>query len=309
MAWIGFALPLLLLMAGLPLAFLATGLKFRPILRGITAVPAFFVWLGGMVHMPEMLTRKRYDHSDEEEPDSDIEADDHAYGLSVAPEPIAGRSDDDRRSNRVKREDARKGPPKPKTPRQPALNLAESEYQLPALGLLAEPVRLHDAAALTDEALEENARMLEAVLGDFGVRGRIMAVRPGPVVTLYEFEPAAGVKSSRVISLADDVARSMSAVAARIAVIPGRNVMGIELPNQNREIVFLREMLASNEYEKARAPLILALGKTIGGEPVMADLAKMPHLLIAGTTGSGKSVALNTMILSLLYRCRPSMRA
>ncbi|MGD0864269.1 MAG: DNA translocase FtsK 4TM domain-containing protein [Rhizomicrobium sp.] len=305
MAWIGFALPLLLLMAGLPLAFLATGLKFRPILRGITAVPAFFVWLGGMVHMPEMLTRKRYDHSDEEEPDSDIEADDHAYGLSVAPEPIAGRSDDDRRSNRVKREDARKGPQKTKAPRQPALNLAESEYQLPALGLLAEPVRLHDAAALTDEALEENARMLEAVLGDFGVRGRIMAVRPGPVVTLYEFEPAAGVKSSRVISLADDVARSMSAVAARIAVIPGRNVMGIELPNQNREIVFLREMLASNEYEKARAPLILALGKTIGGEPVMADLAKMPHLLIAGTTGSGKSVALNTMILSLLYRSPP----
>jgi S-DNA-T family DNA segregation ATPase FtsK/SpoIIIE len=305
MAWIGIALPLLLLVAGLPLAFLATGLKFRPILRGITAVPAFFVWLGGMVHMPEMLTRKRYDHSDEDEPDSDIEADDHAYGLSVAPEPIAGRADDDRRSNRVKREDARKGPPKPKTPRQPALNLAESEYQLPALGLLAEPVRLHDAAALTDEALEENARMLEAVLGDFGVRGRIMAVRPGPVVTLYEFEPAAGVKSSRVISLADDVARSMSAVAARIAVIPGRNVMGIELPNQNREIVFLREMLASNEYEKARAPLILALGKTIGGEPVMADLAKMPHLLIAGTTGSGKSVALNTMILSLLYRSPP----
>ena len=305
MAWIGIALPLLLLVAGLPLAFLATGLKFRPILRGITAVPAFFVWLGGMVHMPEMLTRKRYDHSDEDEPDSDIEADDHAYGLSVAPEPIAGRADDDRRSNRVKREDARKGPPKPKTPRQPALNLAESEYQLPALGLLAEPVRLHDAAALTDEALEENARMLEAVLGDFGVRGRIMAVRPGPVVTLYEFEPAAGVKSSRVISLADDVARSMSAVAARIAVIPGRNVMGIELPNQNREIVFLREMLASNEYEKAGAPLILALGKTIGGEPVMADLAKMPHLLIAGTTGSGKSVALNTMILSLLYRSPP----
>jgi S-DNA-T family DNA segregation ATPase FtsK/SpoIIIE len=292
----------------LPLAFLATGLKFRLILRGITAVPAFFVWVGGMMHMPEMLTRKRYDHSDaeEDELESEDETDDHAYGLAVAPEPLAGRvSEDDRRSSRVKREDGRKGPPKTKPARQPALNLAESEYQLPALGLLSEPVRLHDAAALSDEALEENARMLEAVLGDFGVRGRIMAVRPGPVVTLYEFEPAAGVKSSRVISLADDVARSMSAVAARIAVVPGRNVMGIELPNQNRETVFLREMLASNEYEKARAPLILALGKTIGGEPVMADLAKMPHLLIAGTTGSGKSVALNTMILSLLYRSPP----
>ncbi len=124
-------------------------------------------------------------------------------------------------------------------------------------------------------------------------------------MTLYEFEPAAGVKSSRVISLSDDVARSMSAVAARIATIPGRNVIGIELPNSNRETVYLREMLGSAEYEKARAPLTLALGKSIGGEPVMADLAKMPHLLIAGTTGSGKSVGLNTMILSLLYRMPP----
>src|SRR6202012_1912162 len=158
---------------------------------------------------------------------------------------------------------------------------------------------------LTDEALEENARMLEAVLVDFGIKGRITAVRPGPVVTLYEFEPAAGVKSSRVISLSDDVARSMSAVAARIAVISGRNVIGIELPNHVRETVYLREQLASADYEKARAPLTLALGKTIGGEPVMADLAKMPHLLVAGTTGSGKSVGLNTMILSLLYRMGP----
>jgi len=162
-----------------------------------------------------------------------------------------------------------------------------------------------DQNTLSDDALEENARMLESVLVDFGVRGRINAVRPGPVVTLYEFEPAAGVKSSRVISLADDVARSMSAVAARIAVIPGRNVIGIELPNHTRETVYLRELLASNDFEKARAPLTLALGKTIGGEPVMADLAKMPHLLIAGTTGSGKSVGLNTMILSLLYRMSP----
>ena len=125
------------------------------------------------------------------------------------------------------------------------------------------------------------------------------------MVTLYEFEPAAGVKSSRVISLSDDVARSMSAVAARIATISGRNVIGIELPNQFRETVYLREMFASADYEKARAPLTLALGKTIGGEPVMADLAKMPHLLVAGTTGSGKSVGLNTMILSLLYRMSP----
>src|SRR6202012_2134412 len=158
---------------------------------------------------------------------------------------------------------------------------------------------------LSDDALEENARMLEAVLVDFGIKGRITAVRPGPVVTLYEFEPAAGVKSSRVISLADDVARSMSAVSARVAVISGRNVIGVELPNPIRETVSLREMFASSDYEKARAPLTLALGKSIGGEPGMADLAKMPHLLIAGTTGSGKSVGLNTMILSLLYRMPP----
>src|SRR6202035_3238582 len=192
-----------------------------------------------------------------------------------------------------------------KRARQPALALASGEYQLPALGLLNEPVRLPESHTLSDEALEENARMLEAVLADFGVKGRITAVRPGPVVTLYEFEPAAGVKSSRVISLSDDVARSMSAVAARIATISGRNVIGIELPNQFRETVYLREMFASSDYEKARAPLTLALGKTIGGEPVMADLAKMPHLLVAGTTGSGKSVGLNTMILSLLYRMSP----
>src|ERR1051326_4114631 len=161
------------------------------------------------------------------------------------------------------------------------------------------------APAYSDDALEENARLLEAVLGDFGVRGRIVAVRPGPVVTLYELEPAAGVKSSRVILLSGDIAPSMSAVAARVAVIPGRNVIGIELPNQKRETVYLRELFSAAEYEKSRAPLTLALGKTIGGEPVMADLAKMPHLLIAGTTGSGKSVALNTMILSLLYRMPP----
>ncbi len=206
----------------------------------------------------------------------------------------------------VKREEAKRALAPGKRAKQPALDLVSGEYQLPALSLLAEPVQVHDSTALSDEALEENARMLEAVLTDFGVKGRIMAVRPGPVVTLYEFEPAAGVKSSRVISLSDDVARSMSAVAARIATIPGRNVIGIELPNHTRETVYLREMLASAEYDKARAPLTLALGKTIGGEPVMADLAKMPHLLVAGTTGSGKSVGLNTMILSLLYRMPPS---
>ncbi len=308
--WIAIALPLLLLAAGLPLAFLATGLRLRPILRGVANVPAAFVWAASLVKMPGFSFGKAHDYDEEDhEPSFDDDAEDDGgagYALDVAPEPIAAARLAERREGRVKREEAKKAQASNiRRARQPALDLVTGDYQLPALTLLAEPVVVHDAAALSDEALEENARMLEAVLADFGVKGRIMAVRPGPVVTLYEFEPAAGVKSSRVISLSDDVARSMSAVAARIAVIPGRNVIGIELPNHTRETVYLREMLASGEYDKARAPLTLALGKTIGGEPVMADLAKMPHLLVAGTTGSGKSVGLNTMILSLLYRMTP----
>ena len=149
------------------------------------------------------------------------------------------------------------------------------------------------------------ARRLEGVLEDFGVKGDIINVRPGPVVTLYELEPAPGIKSSRVISLADDIARSMSAISARVAVVPGRNAIGIELPNEIRETVYLREMLASSDFEKMKGKLPICLGKTIGGEPIIADLARMPHLLIAGTTGSGKSVGINTMILSLLYQMTP----
>ncbi|WP_425410451.1 DNA translocase FtsK [Hyphococcus sp.] len=188
---------------------------------------------------------------------------------------------------------------------QPVLPVfSADDYELPPLNLLSKPNAAR-RQVISDEALEQNARMLENVLGDFGVRGEIINVRPGPVVTLYELEPAAGVKSSRVIGLADDIARSMSAVAARVAVVPGRNVIGIELPNQDREMVFLRELLGAGEYESSRGDLTLALGKSIGGEPVFADLARMPHLLIAGTTGSGKSVGINTMILSLLYRLSP----
>ncbi|MCG5481514.1 MAG: DNA translocase FtsK, partial [Ensifer alkalisoli] len=181
----------------------------------------------------------------------------------------------------------------------------EDDFALPPIHFLAEPKNVARDASLSADALEQNARMLEGVLEDFGVKGEIIHVRPGPVVTLYELEPAPGIKSSRVIGLADDIARSMSAIAARVAVVPGRNAIGIELPNQRREMVYLREMIGSRDFETTKTKLAMALGKTIGGEPVIADLAKMPHLLVAGTTGSGKSVAINTMILSLLYRLTP----
>lgn len=179
------------------------------------------------------------------------------------------------------------------------------ERILPPLDILNPSPVLASGDVPDKEALEQNARLLETVLDDFGVRGQIVKVRPGPVVTLYELEPAPGTKSSRVIGLADDIARSMSAVSVRVAVIPGRNVIGIELPNVQRELVSLRELLSSAAYERTAGQLTLALGKDIGGAPVLVDLARMPHLLIAGTTGSGKSVAINTMILSLLYRMTP----
>ena len=189
---------------------------------------------------------------------------------------------------------------------QPALRFDEavSTYELPPLGLLSAPVAIQ-RTQLSDEALEENARMLESVLDDYGVKGEITAVRPGPVVTMYELEPAPGLKASRVIGLADDIARSMSALSARVSTVPGRTVIGIELPNAVREKVVLREILSARDFGDSQMRLPLALGKDIGGEPIVANLAKMPHLLIAGTTGSGKSVAINTMILSLLYKLTP----
>lgn len=189
---------------------------------------------------------------------------------------------------------------------QKSLDLGDgSNYQLPPLDLLAPPPPPEKIGRISAEALEQNARMLEGVLDDFGVQGDVNDVRPGPVVTLYELEPARGVKSARVIGLADDIARSMSAISARVAVVPGRNAIGIELPNVDRQTVFLRELLASKDFETTKARLPVILGKDIGGEPVVADLASMPHLLVAGTTGSGKSVGVNTMIMSLLYRHSP----
>ncbi len=178
-------------------------------------------------------------------------------------------------------------------------------WEDPPIELLIEAPPSNAGDELSSGALEQNARLLEGVLEEFGVRGEIIDVRPGPVVTLYELEPAPGTKSSRVIGLSDDIARSMSAVSARVAVVQGRNVIGIELPNQRRETVYLRELVGSADFVDSKHKLAIALGKTIGGESVIVDLARMPHLLVAGTTGSGKSVAINTMILSILYRLRP----
>ena len=178
-------------------------------------------------------------------------------------------------------------------------------YKRPSLNLLKRPPSSKLAPEFTQSVLRGHARLLEDVLADFGVKGEIKDIRPGPVVTLYELEPARGTKTSRVIGLSDDIARSMSASAVRVAVVPGRNAIGIELPNVRRETVHLREIMDSDAYKSADSALPLALGKSIGGEPVVADLARMPHLLVAGTTGSGKSVGINAMILSLLYRHSP----
>ena len=189
--------------------------------------------------------------------------------------------------------------------RQRTLDLGgDGAYELPPLDILDAPDP-QGTAQMSKDALEQNAEMLSSVLSDFGVKGEIVKVRPGPVVTLYELEPAPGTKTSRVIGLSDDIARSMSAVSVRVATVPGRNVIGIEMPNQTREMVHLHELIASRDFEKAKGGLNLALGKDIGGHPVIVDLARMPHLLVSGTTGSGKSVGVNAMICSLLYQYTP----
>jgi S-DNA-T family DNA segregation ATPase FtsK/SpoIIIE len=194
--------------------------------------------------------------------------------------------------------------PRKKAAPKAAAKKSSDRFDLPSVSMLAAP-KAGDRQPLSKAELETNSRSLEGVLQDFGVRGEIVKANPGPVVTLYELEPAPGIKSSRVIGLADDIARSMSALSARVAVVPGRNAIGIELPNAHREKVYLRELLVAKEATETVAKLPLCLGKTIGGDPVIIDLARTPHMLIAGTTGSGKSVAINTMILSLVYRLRP----
>src|SRR5437773_3771138 len=223
--------------------------------------------------------------------------------LSGRAAPSLAPQDDEDFEDEDEEEAPVRAPRKKPAARTPARKSSE-KFELPSLSVLTAP-KASDRQPLSKAELEANSRALESVLGDFGVRGEIVKANPGPVVTLYELEPAPGIKSSRVIGLADDIARSMSALSARVAVVPGRNAIGIDLPNAHREKVYLRELLNARESGESVAKLPLCLGKTIGGDPVIIDLARTPHMLIAGTTGSGKSVAINTMILSLVYRLRP----
>ncbi|MGC2813417.1 MAG: DNA translocase FtsK 4TM domain-containing protein, partial [Bradyrhizobium sp.] len=223
---------------------------------------------------------------------------------SLAPQAGATYDEDDEDADEDEEDTpATRAPRKKAAVRTPARKSSE-KFELPSVSVLTAP-KASDRQPLSKSELEANSRALEGVLSDFGVRGEIVKAHPGPVVTLYELEPAPGIKSSRVIGLADDIARSMSALSARVAVVPGRNAIGIELPNAHREKVYLRELLSVKDGNESVAKLPLCLGKNIGGESIIVDLARMPHLLIAGTTGSGKSVAINTMILSLVYRLRP----
>jgi S-DNA-T family DNA segregation ATPase FtsK/SpoIIIE len=287
------ALTALLFLASLPLAL---GLRwyeyvalFIILRQGMEAFARQMRTLARVVHQ-YLPRRDRGEDREAEEEESDDALAKEAPELTLLPKP----------KKRVE----------PKKPRAVAeqssleLRAKKGDFTLPSLGLL-QKAPAKSAKQQSESALEQNARLLETVLMDFGIKGEITKIRPGPVVTLYELEPAPGIKSSRVIGLADDIARSMSAISARIAVIPGRNAIGIELPNAHRETVWLRDLFEDKKYTDTATALPLVLGKDIGGEAIIADLAKMPHLLVAGTTGSGKSVAINTMIMSLVYYLTP----
>lgn len=243
------------------------------------------------------------DDDESEEEDDGEETDESDYD-DESGEDDEEESDDEIEVVKPQRSSARAT--KTKSPKQAKLNLRDpSDWDLPPVDLLTEAPAPAKEEKLDEPALRRNAELLQNVLNDYNVKGEIKSIHPGPVVTLYELEPAPGTKTSRVVSLSDDIARSMSAVSVRVAVVPGRNVIGIELPNKRRQTVYLRELLEGDEFEKTQNKLPLVLGKDIGGHPMVADLSRMPHLLVAGTTGSGKSVAVNTMILSLLYRLPP----
>ncbi|MDD9798285.1 MAG: DNA translocase FtsK 4TM domain-containing protein [Alphaproteobacteria bacterium] len=245
------------------------------------------------LHLPQNIRNTRATHNTHDTPDKAQAVPKTTTQTQKAAVPVDMPTPKPRPSKRATREAQHKLPLDAKT-----------QFELPPLHLLAEP-RQRNRSKISQDALEANARLLENVLSDFGIHGTILRVRPGPVVTLYELEPAAGIRSARVVGLADDIARSMSAVACRIATVPGHNVIGIELPNSERETVYLRELLSSSAFENNNSHLPIALGKDIGGDAIFGDLAKMPHLLVAGTTGSGKSVGVNAMILSILYRMSP----
>ena len=284
--------------AGLVAATSAMNVTFALLRSGAAVIAAARRLLGGRARLGRLARNRRGGQGRRFEP---------ALAGSVGGEEWSSPSAGAKRAVRVAARESRLKPgKKAEAARQGSFDLEPADrYRLPPLDLLEDADRSQRAGAVSQDALEQNARLLESVLDDFGVRGDVVKVRPGPVVTLYELEPAPGTKTSRVIGLADDIARSMSAVSVRIAVIPGRNVIGLELPNPRRETVRLRELLAAAAFEQSSGNLNLALGKDIGGAPVIVDLARMPHLLIAGTTGSGKSVAVNTMVLALLYQLRP----
>jgi S-DNA-T family DNA segregation ATPase FtsK/SpoIIIE len=287
---IGLVLALLLAPAGLALIAWGSAISRDTVADGIDALRGW--WNGEPEDDAETLTLPippRRPRRVAEEPELLVEAQAGPVVVDPSRDGSRGRAPEGKAAGRA---------------RQQSLDLGDAAV-LPGLDLLAPPPAA-PKARIDAAALEQNARLLEGVLEDFGVRGRIGEVRPGPVVTMYELEPAPGIKASRVIGLADDIARSMSALSARVAVVPGKNVIGIELPNQVRETVSLSELLGSADFDSRSTTLPLVLGKDIAGDPVVADLAPMPHLLIAGTTGSGKSVGLNAMILSLLYRMTPA---
>ncbi|WP_343519533.1 DNA translocase FtsK 4TM domain-containing protein [Sphingomonas sp.] len=274
-------------------------------LLGLTAgIAGVVIWARSVQLDVQQLRLPRRERTGTESGDVDGDVDDAAdlFTPSAAPKPRKMALPDTRPGPVIADPAPPPTPPKAK-PVQTSLDFKGS-YKLPPLDLLKAAPK-SGAAAIDKAALERNARLLESVLDDFHVKGQIVEVRPGPVVTMYELEPASGIKASRVIQLADDIARNMSAVSARVATIPGRSVIGIELPNAKREMVSLHELVGSDSFEDMGAQLPIVLGKNIAGDPVIADLAPMPHLLVAGTTGSGKSVGLNCMILSLLYRLTP----